>query len=109
MSLALPPTTSPENHPCDRLDPTLMSQAFHRWQPITQMNAQNEIAIREIFWFDLLMKSPAFSFIGTRAALAAYLIEKDSADWSCVNYLIFERGPGSSSDPATRHWYVWRR
>jgi hypothetical protein len=86
-----------------------MIQTFQSWQPLTRMNAQNEIAIREVSLLDMLMKSPAFSFTGTRGALAAYLIEKDSADWSCVNYLIFDRGPGSRSDPATRHWYVWRR
>jgi hypothetical protein len=86
-----------------------MIQTIQSWRPMTRMNAQNEIVIREVSLFDMLANSPAFSFIGTRAELAAYLIEKDSADWSCVDYVILDRGQGSRRDPATHHWYVWRR
>jgi hypothetical protein len=82
---------------------------FQSWQPITRMNPSSEISIREVSRFDTPENSPAFSFTGTRAALAAYLIEKDSAEWNCVDYFILDSNPGSRCDPAIRHWYVWRR
>jgi len=74
------------------------------------MNAPTEISIREAFSLvDMPEKSPSFSFTGTRGELAAYLIEKDSAHWGCLDYFIIDNGPVSGRDQNTRHWYVWRR
>ncbi|MCI0539796.1 MAG: hypothetical protein L0Z50_31700 [Verrucomicrobiales bacterium] len=74
------------------------------------MNAPTEISIREAFSpSDMSAKSPSLVFTGTRGAMAAYLIEKDSAHWDCLDYFIFDNGSASGRDEDTRHWYVWRR
>lgn len=74
------------------------------------MNTQAEISIQEAFsQSDMPVESPSFGFTGTRGVLAAYLIEKDSAHWGCVDYIIFDRGPVNGRELDTQHWYVWRR
>ena len=90
-------------------DPTLMLRIVPRWQPISRMSPETEISILEVSLFDMPEKSPAFSFTGTRGELAAYLIEKDSVQWNCRHYFIFDRAPANRHEHAIRHWYVWRR
>jgi hypothetical protein len=74
------------------------------------MNAPLEIYVREAFSRgDLPEQSPSLVFAGTREAMAAYLIEWDSAQWECAKYIIFDNGPVGGRTADTRHWQVWRR
>lgn len=65
-------------------------------------SAKQEIRIREAFAHTELPDEPrSFEFTGPRAALAAHLIDKDSGQWHCVDYLIYDNGENL--------WCVWRR
>jgi len=75
-----------------------------------RMNTQGEICVQEAFSrSDMPAESPAFWFTGTRGELAACLIERDSAQWDCAEYIIFDKGPVNEWEQGTRHWSVWRR